>query len=75
MQAYVETAFSVLTGVLAILTVFWRDWIEAFTGWDPDNHNGSFEALIVVGLAVTSLALGLTARRTWTRFRQFQVNG
>jgi undecaprenyl pyrophosphate phosphatase UppP len=61
----VETAVSVCAGVLGIVTVFWRDWIEAMTGWDPDHHNGSAEWLIVVGLLVVAVISGALARRDW----------
>src|SRR3954452_16747599 len=44
-----ETAVAVVCGVLAIATVFWQDWIEALTGFDPDHHGGSAEWLIVAG--------------------------
>ena len=63
----VETALSVLTGGLAGLTIFWRDWIEGLTGWDPDHHSGSAEVAIIIGLAALSLVLALLARRTRLR--------
>lgn len=61
----VETAVAVCAGVLGIVTMFWRDWIEALTGWDPDHHNGSAEWLIVAGLLVVAVVLGALARRDW----------
>jgi hypothetical protein len=33
-----------------VLTIFWPDWIEALTGYDPDRHDGSVEWLIVIAL-------------------------
>jgi hypothetical protein len=47
------------------LTIFWHDWIEALTGWDPDHHNGTVEWIVVIGLLVVSAAMGLIARRHW----------
>jgi hypothetical protein len=47
------------------VTIFWHDWIEALTGWDPDQHNGSAEWLIVAGLLVIAVAMGTVARRHW----------
>ena len=31
---------------LAVLTIFWRDWI----GYDPDQHDGTVECLIAIAL-------------------------
>jgi hypothetical protein len=41
-------------GGLAILSIFWPDWIEALTGYDPDQHNGTVELLIVIALLSTA---------------------
>jgi len=65
--AYAETALCALTGILTITTIFWRDWIEALLGWELDYRNGSIELLIVVVLAITSVHMGSTARRSWQR--------
>jgi hypothetical protein len=35
---------------LAVFTIFWPDWIEALTGYDPEQHDGSVEWLIVIAL-------------------------
>lgn len=47
------------------MTIFWRDWIEFLTGWDPDHHNGTAEWFIVVALLAVAAAAGLAARRNW----------
>jgi hypothetical protein len=60
-----ETAVALLAGLLGVVTIFWHDWIEALTGSDPDQHNGSVEWLIVAGLLVVAIAMGATARRHW----------
>lgn len=65
--AYVESVLCAVTGVPAVLTIFWRDWIEGLTGWDPDHHSGSVEVLIIVVLALVSLAAGVAARLSWRR--------
>lgn len=62
---YTETALALVVGLLGVVTIFWRDWIEALTGWDPDQHNGSAEWLIVVGLLAVAAAAGAAARRHW----------
>jgi hypothetical protein len=64
-RAQLETAGALFAGILGILTIFWHDWIEALTGWDPDQHNGSAEWLIVAGLLVIAVAMGTVARRHW----------
>src|SRR5438445_1984912 len=55
--------------VLAIMTSLWRDWIEAFTGFDPDHQSGAVEAAIVASLLAVSLGFALAARR-WTKRRR-----
>ena len=59
---WLEAAFASLCGLLAVLTLFWRDWIEALTGFGPDGHNGSFEWLIVAVLLVLCVVIGMGAR-------------
>ncbi len=58
-------AVALCAGVLGILTIFWHDWIEAATGWDPDHHNGAAEWIVVAGLLAVAVAMGLVARRHW----------
>jgi hypothetical protein len=62
-----EAGFASLCGALALVTLFWRDWIEALTGFDPDHHNGSFEWLIVAGLFAACVLVALVARAEWRR--------
>jgi hypothetical protein len=66
---WLEAGLAVLSGSLAILTLFWHDWIEALTGIDPDHHNGSLEWAIIAGLAVISIVVALAARAEWRRPR------
>jgi hypothetical protein len=47
-----------MTGVLFVVTPFRPDWIEAiFGGFDPDQHGGSVEWIIVVAMLVVTLAM------------------
>ena len=39
---------------LAVLTIFWPDWIEALSSYDPDQHDGTVEWLIVIALLSTA---------------------
>lgn len=63
LRVRLETAIAAVAGVLGILTIFWHDWIEALTGWDPDHHNGGFEWIIIVGLLAVAVVVGALARR------------
>lgn len=72
---WLEAALASLCGFLAVLTLFWRDWIEALTGFDPDNHNGSFEWMIVAGLLVICVLVGVAARAEWRRSQPVLVPG
>jgi hypothetical protein len=59
----IEATFAVATGLLAVVTAAWPDWIEIASGWDPDQHSGSLEWAIVGVLLVVSLSLAALARR------------
>jgi hypothetical protein len=67
--AIAEAVLAVATGLLAILTVFWHDWIEVLTGSDPDHHNGSLEVVIILAVALVSVFCGLSARRSWRLYK------
>jgi hypothetical protein len=64
-----EAGLGSLCGFLAILTLFWRDWIEAMSGFDPDRHSGSLEWAVVAGLLLACVFVGLAARSEWRRPR------
>ena len=72
---WVEVGLAALCALLAILTLFTRDWIEALTGFDPDNHNGSFEWMIVAALALVCILLSIAARADWRRLRSSALAG
>ena len=48
---------------------------EALTGFDPDNHNGSFEWMIVAALALVCILLSIAARADWRRLRSSALAG
>jgi len=60
----IEVSLGVLTGILGVSTIVWRDWIEALTGWSPDHHSGSAEFGLVAVLLITSVTCAVLARRT-----------
>ena len=64
---WIESILATVTGVLAVVTIFWHDWIEAVFGVDPDHGNGSAEWLAVLVLAVVTVALVVGARHEWRR--------
>jgi hypothetical protein len=61
----IEATIAGLAGLLGFGTAFWHGWIEALTGWDPDQHSGSLEWLLVGILLATALGMGLQARHHW----------
>jgi hypothetical protein len=72
---WLEFSLASLCGFLAVLTLWWRDWVEALTGFDPDHHGGSFEWTIVAGLFLFCVAVGFAARAEWRRARVATVSG
>lgn len=66
-RARIEASLAAMTGVLWILTFFWRDWIEGLTAWNPDHHGGGFEVGLSSVLLLVSVTCALTARRTYHR--------
>jgi len=65
-----DSVIALAAGSLGITTMFWHDWIEALTSWDPDQHNGAFEWLIVAVLLTTAAVSGMLARRNWLLLAQ-----
>jgi hypothetical protein len=67
---WIEVSAAVFCGLLAILTLIVKDWIEVVFGVDPDAHSGTAEWLIVVlpgaGVIVSALLAGYEWRRTST---------
>lgn len=64
-RAALESVIALCAGSLGLVTVFWRDWIEILTGWDPDHHNGTAEWLIVAALLAVAAVAGVASRRNW----------
>jgi hypothetical protein len=60
-----ESVLALAAGISGIVTIFWHDWIEAITGWDPDRHDGAAEWLVVVALLTAAALAGAAARRDW----------
>jgi hypothetical protein len=64
---WLETILGSITGIVAIITLFWQDWIETVFGVDPDHGNGSAEWLVVAVLLLITAALAVGARHEWRR--------
>jgi hypothetical protein len=69
---YLESVLAVLTGVATILVVWRPDWIETL-GIDPDQHSGSLEWFIALGLGAATLVLTSAAWRQRVRLRGGQT--
>ena len=64
---WVEIGLAAITGLLALITPIFPDWIEFVSGWDPDQHDGSVEWMIVVGLFVVTIVIVALAAIEWRR--------
>ncbi len=64
---WVESALATVTGLLAVITLFTRDWIEVVFGVDPDHGSGSLEWALIAVLVVATLVVGSLARMEWRR--------
>ena len=64
---WLETTLGSITGCLAVVTLFWHDWIEAIFRVDPDRGNGSAEWLVVIVLFIVTIILVGGARLEWRR--------
>jgi hypothetical protein len=62
-----EVALSVASGLLGLVTLVWRDWIEIVFGVDPDHHSGTLEWVIVFALLLIAVIAGVLARAEWGR--------
>jgi hypothetical protein len=66
---WLETVLALITGILFVVTLVWRDWIEMVFHVDPDQGSGTLEWLIVGVLLVITVALFFMARYEWRRTR------
>lgn len=62
-----EAALSATSAVLAVVTLFWKDWIEVLFRADPDGGSAALEWSVVAGLLVLAVALGALAHYELTR--------
>jgi len=62
---WLETGMAAITGILFVITLIWRNWIELIFNVELDEGNGSLEWLIVGVLFVITLVLFALARNEW----------
>ena len=62
---WVESLLAAAGGLLCIVTLIWRDWIELVFRVDPDHGSGALEWSIVGALLALSLAAATLARLEW----------
>jgi hypothetical protein len=70
---WLGAGFALTSAALAVLTLVWRDWVEAVTGFNPDRGNGGLEWVFVVGLALVCVLFGMASRDGWRRSRAAAV--
>jgi len=64
---WVEVAAASVAGILCVITPVWPDWIEIVSGWDPDQHDGTAEWMIALGLLIVGLTMFAAAATEWRR--------
>ncbi len=65
LRFWIEAGLGSLTTCLLVLTLAWKDWIEAVFHVDPDHHSGSLEWIIAGALFAASVTLFTAARAEW----------
>ena len=68
-RMWLELILGSITGVLCLITLLSKEWIEIVFGLDPDGGNGMLEWLIVGGLLAATITLFVLARLEWRKSR------
>ena len=66
---WVETVVAAISASLCLITPLWPDWIEAVSGWDPDQHDGAVEWAIVATLLLVTIVMLAMADSSRRRLR------
>lgn len=72
-RAWIETIAAAISGILFIVTLVWRDWIERVFGVEPDQGSGALEWAIVALALCATVAFSLLARSEWRRVRELRT--
>ncbi len=65
----VEAGLAIASGVLFVLTLITREWVELIFRVDPDGGSGALEWGIAVGLLVLTAVFALLARADHKRLQ------
>jgi hypothetical protein len=66
---WIQAGLAAATGILTVVTIVSREWIEFVFGVDPDHGSGAMEWAVVAILAVATIGFTLAARAQWRRMR------
>jgi hypothetical protein len=69
LRFWLDTGMAIITGILFVITLVRRDWIEVVFKVDPDNRSGSLEWVIVAAFLVVTITLLALASYEWRRAR------
>lgn len=64
---YPETILGIVSGIMFVVTLLNRTWIETLFHVDPDAGQGWVEWLIVGGLLAVTLVMAALAQHEWRR--------
>ena len=61
-RLYAEIGLATSSLVALVLTIVWREWIEALFGVEPDGGDGSAEWMVVLACTLVFLVSAASAR-------------
>jgi hypothetical protein len=68
---WLEVVLGFATGLMGLLTLAWKDWIEFAFRINPDRHSGLAEWAIVGTFLAITVSSAALARHEWRRpYRQ-----
>ena len=67
---WIESVLAVISAVLLVATLLWKDWIEIVFRIDPDAGSGAVEWGFVAVALLATIAFSTLARSEWRRASQ-----